>query len=83
VFLVTYDTSGTVRRQTKGCSMTIRNPLLDITAAAHPIDILGSMKSDGDADDLLSRFLFAASAPQISYSHVRVTIYQVTHNLIK
>jgi hypothetical protein len=64
-----YNTSSTVRRQTKGTSMTIQSPVLNITAAAHPIEIFDSMKADGEADGLLSRFLFAAPTPRILHSY--------------
>ena len=63
-----YNTSSTVRRQTKGASMTIHNPVLNISAAAHPAEIFDSMKADGEADGLLSRFLFAAPTPKILHS---------------
>ncbi|CAF1413663.1 unnamed protein product [Adineta ricciae] len=63
-----YNTSSTVRRQTKGTSMTIQSPVLNITAAAHPVDIFDSMKVDGEADGLMSRFLFAAPTPKILHS---------------
>ena len=64
-----YNTSSTVRRQTKGASMTIQSPVLNITAAAHPAEIFDSMKADGEADGLLSRFLFAAPTPRIVHSY--------------
>ena len=63
-----YNSSAVVKRQTKSGNITVENPVLNIAAAAHPIDIFSFVSSESDDDGLMARFLFSAPAPCIPLS---------------
>lgn len=63
-----YNSSAVVKRQTKSGSITVENPVLNIAAAAHPVDIFASVSNESDDDGLMARFLFSAPQPCIPLS---------------
>jgi hypothetical protein len=63
-----YNSSAIVKRQTKSGNITVENPVLNIAAAAHPVDIFSSVANESDDDGLMARFLFAAPEPCIPLS---------------
>ncbi|CAF4179783.1 unnamed protein product [Rotaria magnacalcarata] len=63
-----YNSSSVVKRQTQSGNITVENPVLNIAAAAHPVDIFSCVSGEGDDDGLMARFLFSAPQPCIPLS---------------
>ncbi|CAF3624850.1 unnamed protein product [Rotaria socialis] len=63
-----YNSSSVVKRQTKSGNITVENPVLNIAAAAHPVDIFSCVSGEGDDDGLMARFLFSVPQPCIPLS---------------
>ncbi|CAF2201401.1 unnamed protein product [Rotaria magnacalcarata] len=68
IMCMLYNSSSVVKRQTQSGNITVENPVLNIAAAAHPVDIFSCVSGEGDDDGLMARFLFSAPQPCIPLS---------------